>query len=215
MWDNDSLCELVHEKLKDYLFIVVSNREPYIHTISDGKIKWNVPASGLTVALDPVMQACGGTWIAHGSGDSDKLVVDESNKVSVPPDDPKYSLKRVWLTKEEEQGYYYGFSNEALWPLCHIVYTRPVFRESDWKYYQEVNRIFAQNVLQEAGDKKAFVFIQDYQLALLAGMINYYSPVLAYSLAKPGSFPDLPVAGRYSQGAFGQRSAWIPYPVSL
>ena len=149
MWSRESLFNLVHEKLKDYLFIVVSNREPYIHTFSGQEIKCMIPASGLTVALDPVMQACGGTWIAHGSGEADKEVVDAENKVSVPPEKPKYSLKRVWLTKEEEDGYYYGFANEALWPLCHIVYNRPVFRESDWETYKKVNEIFARSVLDE------------------------------------------------------------------
>ncbi len=110
-----------------------------------------IPASGLTVALDPVMQACGGTWIAHGSGDADKEVVDSANKVSVPPDNPKYSLKRVWLSKEDEDGYYYGFANEALWPLCHIVYNRPIFRESDWNAYKKVNEIFAEQCSGRGG----------------------------------------------------------------
>jgi alpha,alpha-trehalose-phosphate synthase [UDP-forming] len=172
MWTKESLYELMQDKLKDYLFISVSNREPYVHTFSGEDIKCLVPASGLTTALDPVMQACGGIWIAHGSGDADKEVVDSSSKVIVPPEKPSYFLKRVWLSKEEEEGYYYGFSNQALWPLCHIVYTRPVFIESDWKTYKEVNQLFARSVVEEIGDKKAFVFIQDYHLALLAKMIK-------------------------------------------
>jgi|WetSurMetagenome_2_1015567.scaffolds.fasta_scaffold49933_3 alpha,alpha-trehalose-phosphate synthase [UDP-forming] len=172
MWDKNNLSDLVHDKLKDYLFIVVSNREPYIHTFSGSEIKCMIPASGLTVALDPVMQACGGTWIAHGSGDADKEVVNSENKVNVPPENPMYSLKRVWLSREEEDGYYYGFANEALWPLCHIVYNRPIFRENDWNTYKKVNQLFANSVLEEVGDRKAFVFIQDYQLALLAKMIK-------------------------------------------
>jgi trehalose-6-phosphate synthase len=176
MWDKNSLCDLVQSNLKEYHFISVSNREPYIHTYSGDEIKCLIPASGLTQALDPVMQACGGTWIAHGSGDADKQVVGTSNKVEVPPDNPKYSLKRVWLTREEEEGYYYGFANEALWPLCHIVYNRPIFRASDWSAYKKVNSIFASSVLEEASGKKAFVFIQDYQLALLAKMINAGNP---------------------------------------
>ena len=176
MWTKESLCQLVHEKLKDYLFISVSNREPYIHTYSEKGIHYTIPPSGLTVALDPVMQACGGTWIAHGSGDADKEVVDACNKVNVPPDNPTYSLKRVWLSKEDEEGYYYGFANEALWPLCHIVYNRPIFNESDWNCYKKVNQLFAKSVVDEVGDKKAFVFIQDYHLALLAGMIKEQCP---------------------------------------
>jgi trehalose-6-phosphate synthase len=172
MWNKDSLGALVHEKLKDYLFIVVSNREPYVHTFSKQEIQWFIPASGLTVALDPVMQACGGTWIAHGSGDADKQVVDSANKISVPPDNPKYSLKRVWLSREDEDGYYYGFANEALWPLCHIVYNRPLFRESNWNTYKKVNESFANNVLKEVKGRKSFIFIQDYQLALVAKTIK-------------------------------------------
>jgi alpha,alpha-trehalose-phosphate synthase [UDP-forming] len=176
MWTKESLNELIQEKLSGYLFVAVSNREPYIHSFSGHNITWHIPASGLTVALDPVMQSCGGTWIAQASGDADKEVVDEFNKVTVPPDNPRYSLKRVWLSKEEEQGYYHGFSNEALWPLCHIVYTRPVFEKSNWEMYKKVNNIFAQNVLDEIGDRKAFVFIQDYHLALLSEAIKRRNP---------------------------------------
>jgi trehalose 6-phosphate synthase len=172
MWNKETLSNLVHDKLKDYLFVVVSNREPYVHIFSEQMIQCTIPASGLTVALDPVMQACGGTWIAHGSGDADRQVVDSMNKISVPPDHPTYSLKRVWMSKEDEDGYYYGFANEALWPLCHIVYNRPIFRESNWNTYKKVNESFASNVLEEVGDKKAFVFIQDYQLALIAKTIK-------------------------------------------
>lgn len=176
MWTRESLLGLVQEKLRDYLFIVVSNREPYVHTFSGRKVTVQIPASGLTVALDPVMQACGGTWVAHGSGDADKEVVDKNNKVGVPPDEPRYSLRRVWLTKEEEAGYYYGFANEALWPLCHIAYTRPIFSEADWNTYKKVNGIFAQSVLEEVGDRKAFVFVQDYHLALLPQMLKERNP---------------------------------------
>jgi alpha,alpha-trehalose-phosphate synthase [UDP-forming] len=172
MWDKKNLYELVNERLKEYHFISVSNREPFIHIHSGDGIVCQIPASGLTVALDPVMQACGGTWIAHGSGNADREVVDQFNKVSVPPDNPKYSLKRVWLTKEDEDGYYYGFSNEALWPLCHIVYNRPIFRASNWENYKKVNQNFAVNVLEEAEGKKAFVFIQDYHLSVLPKMIK-------------------------------------------
>lgn len=176
MWTQESLSNLVKEKLSGYLFVVVSNREPYIHTFSGRNVTWQIPASGLTIALDPVMKACGGTWIAQGSGDADREVVDEQNKVRVPPDKPRYYLKRVWLSKEEENGYYRGFSNEALWPLCHVVYTKPVFEESNWNSYKKVNEIFAQNVLDEIGNRKAFIFIQDYHLALLSQAIKQRSP---------------------------------------
>jgi len=176
MWTQENLKDLVKNKLEDYLFIVVSNREPYIHSYAHRKITVQMPASGLTVALDPVMKACGGTWVAHGSGNADRDVVDEQRKVRVPPEKPRYSLKRVWLSKQDESGYYYGFANNGLWPLCHIVYTRPIFDESDWNIYKKVNSLFADSVIEEAGDKKAFVFIQDYHLSLLPKILKERNP---------------------------------------
>ncbi|MFA5038803.1 MAG: trehalose-6-phosphate synthase [Candidatus Omnitrophota bacterium] len=167
MWTKDTLHGLVQEKLKDYLFIVVSNRQPYVHLYKKGKIEYIRGAGGVITALDPVMQASSGLWVAQGSGDADKKVADQQGKIKVPPDDPSYTLKRVWLTKEEENGYYFGYSNESIWPLCHLAFQRPVFRQEDWASYQKVNEKFADAVLSEIGDKKAFVWIQDYHLCLL------------------------------------------------
>jgi alpha,alpha-trehalose-phosphate synthase [UDP-forming] len=167
---------VIKRKLKDYSLFVVSNREPYVHNWKEDQIECIRPASGLTAALDPVMQACGGLWIAHGSGSADRETVDGDQKVRVPPEDPRFSLKRVWLSKEEEEGYYYGFSNEALWPLCHISYTRPVFRQSDWEYYRKVNQFFAEHILKEADAKRPLIFIQDYHFALLPRMIKEKRP---------------------------------------
>lgn len=172
MWDQNTLQELVKDQLSDYQFIVVSNREPYIHNYVNNKIECIVPASGLTVALDPVMRASGGTWIAHGSGSADAVAVDARNRVRVPPENPSYTLRRVWLTEEEINRYYLGFSNEALWPLCHIVYQRPKFDLDDWNTYKHVNALFADAVLDEIGNKKAFVFIQDYHLTLVPRLIK-------------------------------------------
>ncbi len=171
-WTKEDLHKAVSTKLADELFVVVSNREPYVHVLSNDGIKCIVPASGLTVALDPVMRACGGTWVAHGSGSADRRVVDENNRIMVPPDLSCYALKRIWLTKEQENGYYLGFSNEALWPLCHLAYVPPSFDESNWNFYKNVNRCFADAVLEEIDDRKAFVFIQDYHLALLSRLIK-------------------------------------------
>jgi trehalose 6-phosphate synthase len=134
------------------------------------------PASGLVTALDPVMRACGGTWVAHGSGSGDRDTADARGRVSVPPDDPSYTLRRVWLTAREEEGYYYGLANGALWPLCHIAYARPVFDELDWRQYVEVNRRFADTVLDEISNTKAIVFVQDYHFALLPRMIKDVRP---------------------------------------
>jgi trehalose 6-phosphate synthase len=124
------------------------------------------------------MQACSGTWIAHGSGDADPDVTDKEGKILVPPEAPRYTLKRVWLSKDEEAGYYDGFSNQALWPLCHIVYVKPIFRQKDWDIYKQVNQRFADAVFSEVGEKNAFVFIQDYHLALLAKMIKERCPAI-------------------------------------
>lgn len=172
----EELRNLIEEKLGDYLFIVVSNREPYIHTLVGEEIGCIVPASGLTMALDPVMRTCGGIWIAWGSGDGDREMVDSHDRLQVPPEDPRYTLRRVWLSKEEEDGYYYGTSNEALWPLCHVVYTRPTFDEADWEVYKRVNKLFADTILEEVGSRRAFVFIQDYHLTLLSRLIKERNP---------------------------------------
>lgn len=172
----EQLQALVHDKFNEYQFIVVSNRQPYVHKWVSEEIRCFRPAGGLTMALDPVMQACGGTWVAHGSGGADPDVVDEKDTISVPREAPRYTLKRVWLSKNEEAGYYDGFSNQALWPLCHHVYVKPIFRQTDWDAYKTVNHRFADAVCSEIGDKGAFVFIQDYHLALLARVIKERCP---------------------------------------
>ena len=176
MLNQVDLQKLVKEKLADYQFVVVSNREPYIHTYAGDKIECIVPASGLTTALDPVMRACGGTWVAHGNGSADREVVDSKNRVLVPPECGSYKLKRVWLSDEEVDRYYFGFSNEAMWPLCHIVFRRPKFDDEDWDAYKKVNRLFADAVLEEIGHRKAFVFIQDYHLTLVSRLIKAKNP---------------------------------------
>jgi trehalose-6-phosphate synthase len=167
---------------QDRQLVVVSNREPYMHELDDGRPQVIVPAGGLVAALDPVLQACGGVWIAHGSGDADRETADARGRLMVPPWDARYTLKRVWLTREEEQGYYYGFANEGLWPLCHLAHERPIFRSSDWKFYQKANERFAEAVLGEVGDSKAMVLVQDYQLALVPRLLKEARPGLRVGL---------------------------------
>ncbi|HVN18777.1 MAG TPA: trehalose-6-phosphate synthase [Dongiaceae bacterium] len=177
IWTAERLAVHVRSRLENGRLFVVSNREPYTHVHKGRSIEINVPASGLVTALEPVLCACGGTWVAHGSGDADIETTDENSRLFVPPDDPHYTLRRVWLSKEEEEGYYYGFANEGLWPLCHIAHTRPLFRDSDWKYYQEVNRKFAKALLEEMeGVSNPVVLVQDYHFALLPRMIKEQRP---------------------------------------
>jgi trehalose 6-phosphate synthase len=172
VWSKEALQQLIREKLRDYKFIVVSNREPYQHRRKNGGIEVVHPPGGLATGLDPIMRACGGVWVAHGSGDADRETVDANDRVQVPPDNPQYTLRRVWLTERQEELYYYRLANEGLWPLCHIAYTRPVFDPEAWQVYREVNRIFADAVLEEAGGSPTFVFVQDYHLALLPRMLK-------------------------------------------
>ncbi len=175
-WTRDRLLDLARDRFQDTLLVVVANREPYAHGREEGRIRWIRPASGLVTALDPVMRACGGVWVGHGSGDADRETADACGRLPVPPDDPSYMLRRVWLTREEEEGYYYGFANEAIWPLCHIAFTRPNFKTSDWKQYERVNRKFATAVLEEIEGRRAIVFVQDYHYALLPRMIKDQRP---------------------------------------
>jgi trehalose 6-phosphate synthase len=177
LWTPVLLKEHLRIKLQGRPVFVISNREPYMHAKRGKQIECIVPASGLVTALEPVLVACGGTWIAHGSGDADSQVVDHESKLRVPPENPRYTLKRVWLTKEEEMGYYYGFANEGLWPLCHIAHTRPIFRAEDWRYYQLANEKFALAAMEELeGIDEPCVLIQDFHFALLPRLIKEKRP---------------------------------------
>lgn len=178
VWSKESLHEWASENLSEHKFIVVSNREPYIHSRTEKGIECLRPASGMATAIDPMMRACGGIWIAHGGGDADRETADSKGRIPVPPENPMYTLRRVWLTKEQERGYYYGLANQGLWPLCHVVFRRPVFRPRDWVHYRRVNHVFAEAVLEETGDGPAFVFIQDYHFALLPRILKNRNPNL-------------------------------------
>ncbi|MDP4222380.1 MAG: trehalose-6-phosphate synthase [Bacteroidota bacterium] len=177
IWTPDRLKEEVKKILPDKMLIVVSNREPYMHVHQGKEIKCIVPASGMVTAVEPILKACGGLWIASGTGDADRETVDKQNKILVPPDEEKYTLKRIWVSKEEEDHFYYGFSNEGIWPLCHLAHTRPIFREEDWNYYKKVNSRFARAVLEEVTNiRNPYVLVQDYHFALLPEMIKKERP---------------------------------------
>jgi trehalose 6-phosphate synthase len=177
LWTPERLRASVSNKLQNKPVFVVSNREPYMHVSNNGSIQVIVPASGLVTALEPVLLACNGTWIANGSGNADREMVDAHDRLRVPPEHPSYTLRRVWISAEEEKGYYDGFANEGLWPLCHIAHTRPIFRPEDWVLYQEVNRRFADIVIEEMeGTESPILLAQDYHFALLPRMVKEARP---------------------------------------
>jgi alpha,alpha-trehalose-phosphate synthase [UDP-forming] len=189
----ETLRNLIRTRVRGHKFITVSNREPYTHVWREGKLDWVRPAGGLVVALDPVMRASRGLWVAAGGGDADVTASDARGFVDVPPNEPSYRLKRVWLTEEQKKNYYYGFANSALWPLCHVAYRTPVFREEHWRAYREVNEKFAESLAEEIGDEPAFVFIQDYHFALLPQMLRRRCPqaVIAHFWHIPWPNPEV------------------------
>lgn len=175
-WTPQTLHDLLSTALPGAEVIIVSNREPYIHNLTPEGIELQTPASGLVSALEPVMRATGGTWIAHGSGSADRDTVDKDDRIDVPPAAPAYKLRRVWVSEDEQDGYYYGLANEGLWPLCHIAFVRPVFRESDWQAYKLINQRFADAVVHEATTEDPVVLVQDYHFALAPRMIRQKLP---------------------------------------
>ena len=176
-WTPERLRQTLNRYLHGEKVVILANREPYIHErVPDGGIRIVHPASGLVTALEPVLRACSGVWIAHGSGSADRETVDRKARVRVPPGEESYVLRRVWLSPEEEKGYYYGFANEGLWPLCHIAHARPVFRSEDWRHYQAVNERFAEALCEEVDSEDPIVFVQDYHLALAPRLIRERLP---------------------------------------
>jgi len=175
-WTAERLRATLTQHLRGERVVILANREPYIHERGPEGVRVLHPASGLVTALEPVMRACSGVWVAHGSGSADRETCDEQSRVRVPPGEESYQVRRVWLTEEEEQGYYYGLSNEGLWPLCHVAHVRPVFREADWEHYLQVNRKFADAVCDEVDSDEPIVLVQDYHLALAPRMIRERLP---------------------------------------
>jgi len=210
LWTAERLAVHVREKLGSSRIFVVSNREPYVHVKKGKETVCVTPPSGLVTAIEPMLLACDGVWVAHGSGSEDATVVDEFDRLKVPPQDPRYTLRRVWLTAEEESRYYDGFANEGLWPLCHIAHTRPIFRASDWEAYQAVNRKFADAVIHEMeGSANPIVFVQDYHFALLPRMVKRARPDARVAIfwhipwPNPEAFGICPWQGELLEGLLG------------
>lgn len=176
-WTPERLRYTLQRHLQGERIVILANREPYIHEHGlDQKIVVRHPASGLVTALEPVMRACSGVWVAHGSGSADRETVDEQAHVRVPPGAESYTLRRVWLSKDEERGYYYGFANEGLWPLCHLAHARPIFRSEDWEFYQKVNQKFTDAVCEEVDTEDPIILVQDYHFALAPRLIRERLP---------------------------------------
>ncbi len=189
----ETLAELMRERLNGRPLVVVSNREPYAHHYREGRIVCDQPASGVAVALDAVMRAAGGVWVAAASGAADRAATGPDGCVEVPPNRPRYKLKRVWLSKRQEQLYYCGFANSAVWPLCHVAYRKPVFRREQWEAYRQVNELFADRIAEEVGSTSTFVFIQDYHFALLPALLRARCPhaMVAHFWHIPWPDPDV------------------------
>jgi trehalose 6-phosphate synthase len=176
-WTPQRLKQTLAERLEGKRVVILANREPYIHERTEaGEVRVRQLPGGLVTALEPVMLACSGVWVAHGSGSADRETSDGQGHVWVPPGNPAYLLRRVWLSDEESKGYYIGFSNEALWPLCHRADARPIFRSSDWEQYQLVNRKFADAVLAEVDGLDPIILVQDYHFALVPRLLRERLP---------------------------------------
>ena len=173
--------------------LVASNREPYLHVRQeDGSVGVRAATGGVAVALDAVMREQGGVWVAHAAGDADHEVADAAGHVPVPPGQPAYTLRRLWIDEATFAAYYGGFANEGLWPLCHQVDVRPKFRREDWAAYREVNGAFARAIDRELGQRRLQVFIQDYHLALVAPALRALRPDVRTALFWhiPWPYPD-------------------------
>ena len=138
--------------------IVLANRAPYRYDCTpDGRIRLTRAASGLVTAIEPLVDACSGTWVAHAAGEGDMLAAADRSELDVPPANPRYRLRYVALDADEHRGFYYGFANEALWPLCHSVQVPAIFRSSDFRHYDTANSRFADAVAEEAGPRASLV----------------------------------------------------------
>ena len=222
LWTAERLRVYQQTALEGSRLFVVSNREPLMHVHRGGSIEEVSPASGLVTAMEPILKACAGTWIAHASGNADRQTVDSHDRLRVPPDAPEYTLRRVWLTTQQEERYYYGFANEGLWPLCHIAHTRPIFRADDWEAYRDVNVKFADAVLEEIADVEHPTRSRPGLSLRIASAFDQTKParcprhdLLAHPLAEPGGVWHLSLAAGITGGAIGRRFDWLSHPIPL
>jgi trehalose 6-phosphate synthase len=190
--------------------VVLANREPFRHErAADARLDVRRSSGGLVTALEPIVRACSGVWVAHGAGTADRAVVDARDGVAVPPANPRYRLRRVWLDADEERGYYFGFANEGLWPLCHRTAVLPIYRSADFAQYQIVNARFAAAACEEATSHRPLMLVQDYHLALAPAAIRDRLPlstIVAFwhiPWPDPVVFASCPWARRLLRGLLG------------
>lgn len=191
----ERLSALVGAEIASGGLVVIANREPYAHEYdSDGAVVVQRPASGLVTGIEPILRACGGTWIAYGGGSADRVNADRFGRVAVPPGSPEYTLRRMWIAEDEYERYYSGFANEGLWPLCHMAHTQPSFRATDWSAYQAVNGAFARAAVEEAR-ADGLLLIQDYHFALVPKLVREQAPHVVTSLFWHIPWPNSEVVG--------------------
>jgi trehalose 6-phosphate synthase len=146
-------------------FVVVANRAP-IRKTEDG---WEASVGGLATALLPVLESQGGVWI--GMGEDPDLPVHQP----YPAEDPTFKVRRVPLSSSELDNYYYGMANRVLWPVSHYMIQHLELKDPFITTYRDVNRKFAEAVLEESGGDD-FIWFQDYHLMLAPRIVREARP---------------------------------------
>jgi trehalose 6-phosphate synthase len=162
-------------------FVVVANRLPVDRVEApDGEVSWRPSPGGLVAALEPVMQQADGAWVGWSGSPGEAPEQFDADGMHLIP---------VGLSEDEVADYYEGFSNGSLWPLYHDVIAPPAFHRQWWRSYRSVNQRFAEAAASTAGDG-AQVWVHDYQLQLVPGMLRELRPDL-----RIGFFNHIPFPG--------------------
>jgi len=147
-------------------FVLVSHRGPYRLRKTPQGVRRERTIGGLATSLLPLIEQLGGVWITSG---------ESTGRYLVPPRKPRFALHYLALSAEQRQGFYYGLSNNALWPLCHSFLGRVHYDLAEWNVYEEVNAEFARAALEEAGEDDV-IWVHDYQMARVPHYIREQRP---------------------------------------